>query len=78
MDITLTDIPDEITEKQVTEWVSILIERFHNQKIQQIPELQVAQTVAQKDVDSFRIANKLEAKYTKVDIGVVDQPIDVK
>lgn len=66
MDVTLKDIPDGITEQQVKEWVSVLIERFHTTKIQKIPELVAAQEIAKASVDSFRTANELTAKYEVV------------
>jgi allophanate hydrolase subunit 1 len=65
-DITLKGVPDGISEQQVKEWTSILIERYHQQKIQQIPELVAATTSAQVEVDSFRVQNALTPKYEKI------------
>ena len=66
MDMELKGIPDGITETQVKEWVSILIERHHNAKIQQIPELVSATELAKTEIDSFRKANALQAKFEVV------------
>jgi len=60
-------IPDGITEQQVKEWVGVLIERFYNQiynqKISQIPEFVAATEKAKTDIDGFRKANDLAAKF---------------
>ena len=65
MDITLKDIPDGITEQDIKEWTSILIERYHNAKIQAIPELVAANDKAKADVNAYRVSNALPPKGTK-------------
>ena len=60
MDITIKDIPVGITEKEVNEWVSILIERFHNKKLV-VPQEDIDK--AHVDIDTFRETNKLDPKF---------------
>jgi hypothetical protein len=71
MDMTLKGIPEGISEEQVKEWVNVLIERKCNQTIQKIPELVVAQENAKKEIDAFRTANSLKAKFT-----VAEKPLE--
>jgi hypothetical protein len=66
MDVTLKNIPDEITEAQVKEWVGVLVERYHNNKLNTIPAVVTAAENAKSQIDSFRSANALEAKFSKV------------
>jgi hypothetical protein len=63
MDVTLQGIPDEIGETQVKEWVAILVERFENDKVNQIKEVKDALVVAQNNINSFRTANALQPKF---------------
>jgi len=62
MDVTIKGI-ENVTEAEVKEWVSILVERKENAKIQAIPALVTAQDAAKVTVDTFRTANSLEAKF---------------
>ena len=66
-EIVLKEIPEGITDANVFEWVSVLVERYHNAKIQAIPELKTAQEIAQADVDKFRKASGLQPKFEKVE-----------
>ena len=63
MDVTIKSIPDGISEEQVKEWISVLIERHFNSQIQKIPELVSATEKAKTDIDEYRTANLLKAKY---------------
>jgi len=63
MNLEIKNIPDEITEQQLKEWCGVLVERFYNQKISQIPEFVSAAKKAKTDIDSFRKANDLAAKF---------------
>jgi hypothetical protein len=62
-DVTIKDVPAGISEKQVQEWVSILIERSENAKVNQIPEVTAAVKDAQTNIDTFRKANNLAEKF---------------
>lgn len=66
-DITLKDVPAGISEAQCREWVSILVERMENQKVNQIPEVTAAVKSAQTNIDSFRKANALTEKFKVVE-----------
>jgi len=66
MDVTLKGIPDEIGEVKVKEWISVLVERYHNQKINEIPEVIQATETAKLGIDSFRKANSLVPKFEAV------------
>jgi len=59
----LRNIPEGITEEQVKEWVAVLVERFENAKVNQIPEVTVAVKNAQENIDGFRTANALSSKF---------------
>lgn len=61
MEITLK-IPDEIglTEEEVKEWVSVLVERKENFKLQP-PQDKVL--TAQTRIDTFREQNNLKKKF---------------
>lgn len=74
VDVTIKNIPSGITEEQIVEWVSILVERKYNAEIQKIPALVEAQETAKTEIDSFRIANKLKTKYVVKEI-VIEEPI---
>jgi hypothetical protein len=67
MDITFTGIPDAIGEAQAKEWMAILVERFENAKLNQIKEVVQATEAAKTGIDTFRTANNLTAKFTKVE-----------
>jgi allophanate hydrolase subunit 1 len=68
MDVLVKGIPEEIGEAQVKEWVAILVERFENNKVNQIKEVKQAVTTAQTNIDSFRAANALQAKFAKEEV----------
>jgi hypothetical protein len=65
VDVLIKGIPEGITEVQVREWVGVLVERFENQKANNIPEVRAAIVTAQTTIDSFRKANTLQAKFEK-------------
>jgi len=65
MDCLIKGIPNGITEAQVREWCSVLVERFENQKVNQIEAVKTAVTTAQTNIDNFRKANTLAAKFEK-------------
>jgi len=65
MDLEIKGIPDGITEANVKEWVAVLVERFENQKVNQIEAVKTAVTTAQTNIDTFRKANTLTAKFEK-------------
>lgn len=60
MDITLVGIPEGITEQEVKEWVSILVQRKEEQKL--TPPVEVVKA-SKTTIDSFREANALEARF---------------
>jgi hypothetical protein len=64
-DVLLKNVPDGIEEQQVQEWNAVLIERFYNAKINQIPEVVQATEIAKTGIDEFRTANKLQAKFAQ-------------
>jgi len=65
MDVTILGIPDGIAEQQVREWVAILVERFENQKLNQIQAVSDAVKTCQTNIDNFRKQNTLTAKFEK-------------
>jgi len=65
MDVTILGIPDGIAEQQVREWVAILVERFENQKLNQIQAASDAVKTCQTNIDNFRKQNTLTAKFEK-------------
>jgi len=65
MDVTILGIPDGIAEQQVREWVAILVERFENQKLNQIQAASDAVKTSQANIDTFRKANTLTPKFEK-------------
>ena len=67
MDVLVKGIPDGITEANVKEWCAVLIERFENQKVNQIEAVKTATETAKTNIDTFRIANLLTAKFAKVE-----------
>jgi hypothetical protein len=67
MDLVLKGIPDGITETNVREWVSVLIERYENQKVNQIEAVKTATEAARTNIDTFRKANSLTPKFEKVE-----------
>ena len=67
MDLEIKGIPDGITEAQCKEWLSILVERFENQKLNQIQAASDAVKTSQANIDTFRKANTLTPKFEKVE-----------
>ena len=63
MDLVITGIPDSITEAQFKEWCSMLIARSENQKANSIQAVKDAVKTAETNIDTFRKANGLEAKF---------------
>ena len=70
-DVTIKDIPLAISDAKVLEWNAVLIERFHNQKATEIPEVLAAVKVVQTGIDSFRTANSLAAKFSAKPVEVI-------
>jgi hypothetical protein len=62
-DITIKNVPDEIRDEQVMEFVAVLVGRFHDAKVNSIPEVATAIKAAQTGIDSFRVANSLPPKF---------------
>ena len=62
MDITIKGVPATITETELNEWISILVERKEKAKLDP-PQADVL--AAQVVVDTFRVANALDAKYVE-------------
>jgi hypothetical protein len=77
MDITFTGIPDAIGEQQAKEWMAILVERFENAKLNQIKEVVQATEAAKTGIDSFRTANALAPKFSKVEEKEVVAPKEI-
>ena len=73
MDVTIKSIPDGISEEQVKEWISVLIERHFNSQIQKIPELVSATEQAKTDIDAYRVANTLKTKFVEEKEPVVEK-----
>ena len=73
MDVTIKSIPDGISEEQVKEWVNVLVERHFNTQIQKIPELVSATEKAKTDIDEYRTANLLKAKFVEAKEPVVEK-----
>ena len=67
MDLTIKGIPEGITEAQVKEWCGVLIERYENQKVNQIEAVKTATEAARNNIDAFRKANALIPKFEKVE-----------
>jgi len=59
-DVTIKNVPETITEEELMEWVSVLVERKEKAKLDP-PEDKVL--IARNVVDGFRTANTLVAKY---------------
>lgn len=59
-------VPDGFAEQEVMEWVGVLVERWHNAQVNNIPEIQAAVKAAQTGIDSFRTANSLQPKFEAV------------
>ena len=66
-DLTIKNIPKEISDEQVMEFVAVLIGRYHDTKLNSIPEVSSAIKAGQTGIDSFRVANALAPKFTKVE-----------
>ena len=66
-DITIKNVPKEISDEQVMEFVAVLVGRYHDAKLNSIPEVSAAIKAGQTGIDSFRTANALAPKFTKVE-----------
>ena len=66
-DVLVKNIPDGITDEQVFNFVGVLVERFHNAKVNEVPEVKAAVTTAQIGIDGYRKANLLTPKFEKVE-----------
>ena len=62
MDVTIKGI-EGLTEKEVLEWVAILVQRKEEAKVNQNQVVVQAMTAARETIDTFRKANALEAKF---------------
>jgi len=62
MDIVVKGI-EGLTEKEVLEWVSVLVQRREEAKVNQNQVVVQAMTAARETIDTFRKANSLEAKF---------------
>ena len=65
MDLEIKGIPDGITEANVKEWCSVLVERYENQKLNAIQSVSEAVKTCQTNIDNFRKQNTLTAKFEK-------------
>ena len=61
MDVTLKGLPDGITAKDVSEWVSVLVER--KLTATKRAELDAVVEPIKAQVDAYRVANDLTAKF---------------
>ena len=74
MDVTIKSIPDTLTEKEVCEWVEVLVKRQENKirsgdNIDDMKPVTAAQITAGKKVfDDFKKANNLEAVELSEDV----------
>jgi hypothetical protein len=66
-DITIKNIPDEVSDVEVLDFVAALIERYHDAKLSAIPEVVAAIKSVRAGIDSFRTANALAPKFAKVE-----------
>ena len=64
-------VPAGITEEQVREWVSVLVERKVNQALTTNPAVASATAAAKVEIDTYRKAVGLTPKYE-----VVEAPVD--
>ena len=62
MDIVVKGI-EGLTEKEVLEWVAVLVQRKEEAKVNQNQVVVQAMTAARETIDTFRKANSLEAKF---------------
>lgn len=74
MDITIKDLPDGMDEAKLKEHVSMFVEVFERSQkensAEEVSRRQAATEQVAKDVDSFRISNKLPSKLQS-------KPIDI-
>ena len=75
MDITIKSIPDGITEKEVCEWVEILIKRKERQGLDIGSDLDNVKPITQLEIDA---AKKVVADYKKDNniTAAVEEPIE--
>jgi hypothetical protein len=70
MDVTIKGLPDGIQEKEVKEWVSVLVARKLEAEVK--PQIDAALKPAQESLDVFRKANSLAAKFEAVEEELVE------
>jgi len=63
MDVTILGIPDGITEEQVKEWCSVLVERKINADLNANPAVAAATAKAKEDIDAYRASVGLAKKF---------------
>jgi hypothetical protein len=68
MDITLKGI-ENCTEKEVVEWVAVLVKRKEEQKL--TPPQEAIDSV-RNIIDTFRVANGLKAEFAKEETEPVE------
>ena len=76
MDITIKSIPDGITEKEVCEWVEILIKRKERQGLDIGSDLDNVKSITQEQIDT---AKKVVTDYKKdnnITAVAVEEPIE--
>ena len=61
-DITITGIPDGITDVQVKEQIASMEADYEIRKVNSIPEVEVAVNEAMVKIKAFRTANGLDEK----------------
>lgn len=59
MNVTIKDLPDDMTEENVLKWVGVLVERHHNAKIASLPAVVTATNAAKTQIDTFKTSNKI-------------------
>lgn len=72
VDVVIKGVPDFMTEAEVKDWVSILVERQLNAQSRIIPEYVQAQEELKTSVDTFRKTNSLKPKYEQEIVEEID------
>lgn len=63
MDFTIKSLPEGISEERLKEWIAVLVERYHMQKMNDVEAVRTALFDARTNIDSFRAENGLSEKY---------------
>ena len=71
-EITLT-VPTGITEQQVKEWVSILVERKVNTELNEKAEVKAAAEAAKTEIDAYRKSVGLQPKFEEPKFEVAEE-----